>query len=72
VEDAGAGIPEEFAARAFERFTRSDAARSGGGAGLGLAIVRAIALAHGGSAGAAGADVWIAIPAGSREAEPPA
>ncbi|MGH2922131.1 MAG: ATP-binding protein, partial [Gaiellaceae bacterium] len=44
-----------------------DEARSGGGAGLGLAIVAAIASAHGGSAHAAnrtggGADVWLSIP----------
>ena len=51
----------------FERFTRGDAARGRGGAGLGLAIVAAIARAHGGEAGAAnrpdgGADVWIELP----------
>ena len=57
-----------FLPHAFERFSRPDEARSGGGAGLGLAIAQAIAAAHGGSAGAAnrsarGADVWLAIPA---------
>jgi two-component system OmpR family sensor kinase len=60
VRDDGPGIPGELAA--FERFTRGDAARSRGGAGLGLAIVAAIARAHGGDAGADGADVWIEIP----------
>jgi len=60
VVDDGPGIPKELAA--FERFTRGDAARGRGGAGLGLAIVAAIARAHGGDAGADGADVWIEIP----------
>ena len=46
----GPGFPPEFVAVAFERFTRADEARTGGGAGLGLAIVEAIAEAHGGRA----------------------
>jgi signal transduction histidine kinase len=67
VRDSGPGFPAEFLPRAFERFSRADAARSGGGAGLGLAIVAAIARAHGGEAQAAnrpggGADVWISLP----------
>ena len=69
VRDHGPGFPPGFAARAFERFARPDAGRSGGGAGLGLAIVDAIARAHGGSAAAGGADpgatVIIILPAGS-------
>ena len=56
VRDYGAGMPEEFIATAFERFTRAESARSRGGAGLGLAIVQAIADAHGGTAAAANAD----------------
>lgn len=55
VSDDGAGFPPGFVPHAFERFSRADAARSGGGAGLGLAIADAIARAHGGTAHAANA-----------------
>jgi two-component system, OmpR family, sensor kinase len=52
VRDRGPGFPAEFLPHAFERFARPDTgrARSDGGAGLGLAIVSAIAHAHGGQA----------------------
>lgn len=50
VADAGPGFAPELAGAAFDRFTRGDAARARGGAGLGLAIVRSIAQAHGGEA----------------------
>jgi two-component system, OmpR family, sensor kinase len=50
VSDRGPGFEPELAERAFERFTRAGASRSGDGAGLGLAIVRAIAEGHGGGA----------------------
>ncbi|HEY7831141.1 MAG TPA: HAMP domain-containing sensor histidine kinase [Solirubrobacteraceae bacterium] len=48
VEDDGPGVPEELAATLFERFVRGAGDR-GGSFGLGLAIVRAVAEAHGGS-----------------------
>jgi len=67
VGDAGPGFPLEFRDRAFDRFSRADEARSGGGSGLGLSIVELVAVAHGGGAGlrdspSGGADVWIALP----------
>ncbi|UJP40146.1 sensor histidine kinase [Cellulomonas palmilytica] len=48
VRDEGVGIPAEQQARIFERFERTAAAAGTEGAGLGLAIVAAIARAHGG------------------------
>ena len=51
VEDEGQGIDPAVAPRIFDRFARADEARTRreGGAGLGLAIVAAIARVHGGS-----------------------
>jgi two-component system, OmpR family, sensor kinase len=62
VSDEGPGFPPGFLPHAFERFTRGDEARERGGAGLGLAIVDAIARAHGGRAHAANASVTIELP----------
>jgi two-component system, OmpR family, sensor kinase len=56
VRDHGAGFPEDFRPRAFERFSRADAGRTEGGSGLGLAIAQAVALSHGGSVDAENAD----------------
>lgn len=52
VTDAGPGIDPALASTLFDAFQRGDAARQqgGSGSGLGLAVVRAIALAHGGQA----------------------
>ena len=52
VENPGADIPPEHLPRLFDRFYRVAASRqrAGEGAGLGLAIVRSIARAHGGDA----------------------
>lgn len=51
VEDDGPGVPESERERIFERFVRLDDARArdDGGAGLGLAIARDVAVRHGGS-----------------------
>ncbi|HEX2103687.1 MAG TPA: phytase [Solirubrobacteraceae bacterium] len=73
VVDEGPGFAPEFLGRAFERFSRADAARSGRGTGLGLAVVESIAVAHGGEAHAAnpaegGADVWISLPSDAQPA----
>jgi signal transduction histidine kinase len=68
VTDEGRGFPDDLLGHAFERFGRSSDARAGGpGSGLGLALVEAVAIAHGGNAEArnrpdGGADVWIALP----------
>jgi two-component system, OmpR family, sensor kinase len=67
VSDAGSGFPPDFRNRAFDRFSRADEARSGGGSGLGLSIVGLVAAAHGGGADlgdapSGGADVWISLP----------
>jgi two-component system, OmpR family, sensor kinase len=48
VEDNGPGVPAELAGNLFERFVRGAGDR-GGSFGLGLAIVRAVSQAHGGS-----------------------
>ncbi|WP_208860778.1 ATP-binding protein, partial [Streptomyces griseoflavus] len=74
VADDGDGVAEADRERIFERFVRLDAARSrdDGGAGLGLAIARDVAVRHGGTltAGAApagGALFELRLPLAGRE-----
>ena len=49
VRDHGPGIDPQFLPRALDRFTRADPARTGTGAGLGLAITAALARRNGGT-----------------------
>jgi two-component system phosphate regulon sensor histidine kinase PhoR len=80
VADDGIGVPDAHQPRLFERFYKVDRSRSrdpeehglGGSAGLGLAIVRHIAEAHGGavglrSEGGVGSTFWIEVPAVSSD-----
>ncbi|MDQ6721893.1 MAG: ATP-binding protein [Candidatus Dormibacteraeota bacterium] len=72
VHDGGPGVPVQARGQLFQRFARVDGARdrSNGGAGLGLALSRAIAEAHGGSLvlvenGSPGALFRLRLPANS-------
>lgn len=47
LDDDGPGIPADQRQRVFHRFTRLDTARSSPGAGLGMALVAAVAERHG-------------------------
>jgi two-component system OmpR family sensor kinase len=51
VTDDGPGLDPEQVGRVFERFYRTDGARTRGGSGLGLSIVQAVVEAHGGQVG---------------------
>jgi two-component system OmpR family sensor kinase len=78
VRDRGAGLSAEQAERVFERFYRTDKARSRahGGTGLGLSIVAAITAAHGGNvevdtAPGDGATFRVLLPLAAAPTEPP-
>ena len=79
VADAGPGMSEQEAARAFDRFYRgprgSEPSSGGTGSGLGLSIVQAIAAAHGGhvtvrSTPGTGTTLRLWIPGNARPAGP--
>jgi two-component system sensor histidine kinase KdpD len=71
VRNTGSTIPEDEQARLVERFYRGERARGIPGTGMGLAIVRQIAEAHGGtltvaSSEARGTEFTLSIPRGDR------
>lgn len=75
VQDSGAGIPAEALRRIFERFFRAQKNRSVRGSGIGLALVKEIAEAHGGKAFArnlpsGGAEVGFRLPLPDNENQP--
>jgi signal transduction histidine kinase len=81
VRDRGAGVPEDFRSRVFEKFAQADSSstRKNGGTGLGLAISKAIIEQMGGSIGfdsvaGQGATFYFDLPVASRQAAtlPPA
>jgi signal transduction histidine kinase len=72
IENTGTPIPQDQLPFIWERLYRVDPsrARASGGAGIGLAIVRQIVEAHGGSVGAtseaARTSIWFRLPAAAR------
>ncbi len=69
VRDTGPGVPPDDLPHLFDRFYQADQARdrATGTSGLGLAVVRALALAHGGRVGVenapgGGARFWVDLP----------
>jgi signal transduction histidine kinase len=81
VSDSGPGIPSEHLAHIFDRFYKVDGARAGNGvpsgSGLGLSIVRAIVVRHGGeirasNSPAGGATFTLTLPTADRSGRDPA
>lgn len=67
VRDTGEGIPADVQDQVFERFYQADPSREGRGLGLGLAIARGLARAHGGgielrSAPGVGSEFTVRLP----------
>jgi len=50
IDDSGPGVPPDERELVFERFSRGRTARPYSGSGLGLALVRAVAISYGGNA----------------------
>jgi signal transduction histidine kinase len=74
VEDTGPGLPADVARNAFEPFVRGSNA-SGPGVGLGLATVRRLVVAHGGTVGVyrgarGGCLFWFALPLAAAASRP--
>lgn len=74
VHDTGAGIPAADLPRIFERFYKTDRARSSGGTGLGLAIARHLVQAHGGEIWAKskegkGSSFFFSLPVAEQDSE---
>ncbi|MGN6742013.1 MAG: sensor histidine kinase [Amnibacterium sp.] len=74
VADTGRGFPEDFLPHAFDRFTRSEQSRADGsaGSGIGLALVRALAVAAGGrvelrNREGGGAEARVLLPVAERQ-----
>jgi signal transduction histidine kinase len=73
VTNSGEGIAASDLPFVFERFYRAEKSRSrsSGGAGIGLAIVKEVAMAHGGEVGAASepgtTTIWFSVPAAPDE-----
>lgn len=77
VRDTGVGIPASDQPRIFERFYKTDRARSGDGTGLGLAIAKHTVQAHGGeiwvqSRENEGSNFFFTLPVETADAEMPA
>ena len=74
VADRGPGVPAADRARALGRFVRLDPSRGGPGAGLGLALVAAVARMHGAEIVLAdnspGLRATLRFPSGAPESEP--
>ena len=69
IQDTGVGIESESLNRIFERFYKTDRARSSGGTGLGLSITKHIIEAHSGrvwveSIVGSGSTFYFSLPAG--------